>query len=35
MSDYFSLNGQDVIIFSPQGIDAKDEKYRNIYQSDI
>ena len=31
--DYFSLNGQDVIIFSPQGIDAKDEKYRNIYQS--
>ncbi|WP_154838379.1 sucrose-6-phosphate hydrolase [Staphylococcus sp. Marseille-Q1834] len=31
--DYFKLDGEDVILFSPQGLDAKGDKFRNIYQS--
>ncbi|RKD33461.1 glycoside hydrolase family 32 protein [Thermohalobacter berrensis] len=31
--DLFSLNGKDVLIFSPQGIEAKGDLYNNIYQS--
>ncbi len=31
--DYFEMNGQAVLLFCPQGVDAKGEQYRNIYQS--
>ncbi|WP_319371657.1 sucrose-6-phosphate hydrolase [uncultured Ilyobacter sp.] len=31
--DYFEINGEGVFIFSPQGIDAENDKYNNIYQS--
>ncbi|PTE68077.1 sucrose-6-phosphate hydrolase [Staphylococcus devriesei] len=31
--DYFELDNKDVILFSPQGIDAQGDKFRNIYQS--
>ena len=31
--DYFELDGHDVILFCPQGVEAEGEKYRNIYQS--
>lgn len=31
--DLFSLNGQDVLLCSPQGIAAKGKKYLNLYQT--
>nr|WP_263312730.1 sucrose-6-phosphate hydrolase [Mammaliicoccus sp. Marseille-Q6498] len=31
--DLFKLNGQEVLAFSPQGIEAKDNQFENIYQS--
>ncbi|UOE94858.1 sucrose-6-phosphate hydrolase [Alkalihalobacillus sp. LMS39] len=31
--DLFSLNGQDVFVFSPQGIEAEGMKYQNVYQA--
>lgn len=31
--DYFEQNGQGVLLFSPQGMSAEGEKYRNIFQS--
>ncbi|MGP7817163.1 glycoside hydrolase family 32 protein [Niallia sp. 01092] len=31
--DYFSLQGQGVLIFSPQGLAAEGDNYQNIYQS--
>jgi beta-fructofuranosidase len=31
--DFFKINGQDILIMSPQGIKAKDLKYRNFYQT--
>ncbi|WP_110112115.1 sucrose-6-phosphate hydrolase [Bacillus sp. CGMCC 1.16541] len=29
--DYFKLNGKDVFVFSPQGIQAEEHNYHNIY----
>lgn len=31
--DYFELAGQGVLLFSPQGMEAEEDKYQNIYQS--
>ena len=31
--DAFKLNGKDVFMFSPQGMDAKGLKFHNVYQS--
>ena len=31
--DYFQLNGKDVFVFSPQGLEATGDRYQNIYQS--
>lgn len=31
--DYFNLNSKDIILFSPQGIEAQGNQFRNIYQS--
>ncbi|MDW4288069.1 sucrose-6-phosphate hydrolase [Staphylococcus saprophyticus] len=31
--DYFNLNGYDMLLFCPQGIDAEGDQFRNIYQS--
>ena len=31
--DYFEIDRHDVILFCPQGIQAENERYRNIYQS--
>lgn len=31
--DFFSIDGKDVLIISPQGMDADGELYNNIYQS--
>ncbi|MBT2690847.1 sucrose-6-phosphate hydrolase [Bacillus sp. ISL-47] len=31
--DYFELEGQGVLLFSPQGLKAEDDSYQNIYQS--
>ncbi|MEE6449111.1 sucrose-6-phosphate hydrolase [Gottfriedia acidiceleris] len=31
--DYFELQNQGVLIFSPQGIEPEGDKYQNIYQS--
>lgn len=31
--DYFELNGQGVLLFSPQGLSPQGEKYQNIYQT--
>lgn len=31
--DYFQLNGKDILVFSPQGIEADGDRYNNIYQS--
>ncbi|MFU2221994.1 glycoside hydrolase family 32 protein [Streptococcus pluranimalium] len=31
--DYFEQDGQGVLLFSPQGMVAEDENYRNIFQS--
>lgn len=31
--DYFNLNSKDIILFSPQGIEAQGDQFRNIYQS--
>ncbi|GAK40380.1 sucrose-6-phosphate hydrolase [Paenibacillus urinalis] len=31
--DYFELNGQGVLIFCPQGLEAEGDHYQNIYQS--
>ncbi len=31
--DYFELDGHDVIMFCPQGIESEEDKYQNIYQS--
>ncbi|MEJ7151857.1 sucrose-6-phosphate hydrolase, partial [Staphylococcus epidermidis] len=31
--DYFELDGHDVVMFCPQGIESDGERYRNIYQS--
>lgn len=30
--DLFSCNGVDVLLFSPQGIEAKQERYQNLHQ---
>lgn len=29
--DYFQLNGKDILVFSPQGIERQGHKYQNIY----
>lgn len=31
--DYFELDGQGVLLFSPQGLQAEGDHYQNIYQS--
>ncbi|MFT9411787.1 sucrose-6-phosphate hydrolase [Liquorilactobacillus hordei] len=31
--DYFELNGQGVLLFSPQGLSPKDDYYQNVYQT--
>jgi beta-fructofuranosidase len=31
--DYFHLDGKDVLVFSPQGLAAKEHAYQNIHQS--
>lgn len=31
--DYFELDNQGVLVFSPQGLEAKGDYYQNIYQS--
>jgi beta-fructofuranosidase len=31
--DFFSLGEQEVLLFSPQGIVAQDERYQNLYQT--
>ncbi|KAA1036570.1 glycoside hydrolase family 32 protein [Macrococcus equipercicus] len=31
--DYFELDGHDVILFCPQGVEADGEQYKNIHQS--
>ncbi|RKL67353.1 sucrose-6-phosphate hydrolase [Salipaludibacillus neizhouensis] len=31
--DLFSLSGQDILIVSPQGLEAKGDKYNNLFQS--
>ena len=31
--DYFALNGQDVLLFCPQGLPAQDGRFANIFQS--
>ncbi|WP_422657039.1 glycoside hydrolase family 32 protein [Paenibacillus sp. EC2-1] len=31
--DYYELDGNGVLIFSPQGLDPEGERYHNIYQS--
>lgn len=31
--DYFQLNGKDVLLFCPQGIESEENRYQNIYQS--
>ncbi|SEO49769.1 beta-fructofuranosidase [Amphibacillus marinus] len=31
--DLFTLNGQDILIISPQGMEAEVDKYQNVYQS--
>ncbi|MCO4326299.1 sucrose-6-phosphate hydrolase [Staphylococcus agnetis] len=31
--DYFQLNGKDILLFCPQGIDSEDNAYQNVYQS--
>ncbi|WP_163536094.1 sucrose-6-phosphate hydrolase [Gracilibacillus sp. YIM 98692] len=31
--DFFSLNGEDVLIFSPQGLSASGIDYRNVHQT--
>ncbi|PUZ31506.1 sucrose-6-phosphate hydrolase [Staphylococcus arlettae] len=31
--DYFNLDGFDMLLFCPQGIEAQGEKFNNIYQS--
>lgn len=31
--DYFEVDGQGVLLFSPQGLPAKGDHYRNIYQT--
>lgn len=31
--DFFELDGQFVFLFSPQGMDAEDEQYLNLYQN--
>ncbi|EHJ07212.1 sucrose-6-phosphate hydrolase [Staphylococcus simiae] len=31
--DYFKLDGYDVMLMCPQGLEADNDKYRNIYQS--
>ena len=31
--DYFNLDGFDLLLFCPQGIEPEGEKFRNIYQS--
>ncbi|MDC3417544.1 glycoside hydrolase family 32 protein [Aquibacillus salsiterrae] len=31
--DLFTLNGKDVLVFSPQGLEAEGIKYNNIYQT--
>ncbi|OMP68356.1 glycoside hydrolase family 32 protein [Domibacillus epiphyticus] len=31
--DYFTINGQGILVFSPQGLAPDGDKYHNIYQS--
>ncbi|MFQ3802374.1 sucrose-6-phosphate hydrolase [Staphylococcus equorum] len=31
--DYFNLDGYDMLLFCPQGIDEEGERFKNIYQS--
>ncbi|EJE99706.1 glycoside hydrolase family 32 protein [Liquorilactobacillus mali] len=31
--DYFELNGQGVLLFSPQGLSPKDNYFQNVYQT--
>lgn len=31
--DYFNLDGYDMLLFCPQGIDSEGERFKNIYQS--
>ncbi|KOP67882.1 sucrose-6-phosphate hydrolase [Bacillus sp. FJAT-18019] len=31
--DYFELDGQGVLLFSPQGLSPQDDQFQNIYQS--
>ena len=31
--DYFEIEGEGVLIFSPQGLESEGDKYKNIYQS--
>lgn len=31
--DYFELNGSGVLVFSPQGLQADEDQYNNIYQT--
>lgn len=31
--DYFNIDGNDIVLFCPQGVEAQDDAYRNIYQS--
>ncbi|SER94104.1 sucrose-6-phosphate hydrolase [Gracilibacillus ureilyticus] len=31
--DFFNINGKDVLLFSPQGLEEKGMKYHNVYQS--
>ncbi|WP_211746091.1 sucrose-6-phosphate hydrolase [Paenibacillus sp. Marseille-Q4541] len=31
--DYFELDGQGILLFSPQGLEPQGDKYNNIYQS--
>ncbi|WEV61102.1 sucrose-6-phosphate hydrolase [Streptococcaceae bacterium ESL0729] len=31
--DFFTIDGKDILLTSPQGIKAQDEKYRNLFQT--
>ena len=31
--DYFNIDGHDIVLFCPQGIEPEGNRYRNIYQS--
>ena len=31
--DYFRLDNTDILVFSPQGLEAQEDKYQNIFQS--